>query len=104
MNLPYSVYGRAVGLQELVDQISPPSLFLVLKPFPDRIQLKEAAGFALFEGEEKDEGLRKSVQTSLNTIRQRALPAHWQFSDFLFLSPYVARFYCCEDSGTETSQ
>ena len=44
MNLPYSVYGRAGGLQELVDQISPPFLFLVLKPFPDRIELKEAAG------------------------------------------------------------
>lgn len=55
------------------------------KTLPRQNSVKRSCWFSLFErGEEKDEGLRKSVQTSLNTIRQGAPACHWQFSDFLF--------------------
>ena len=102
MNLPYSVYGRAGGLQELVDQISPPSLFLVLKPFPDRIELKEAAGL-LFLKEE-----RRRMKVFGNQFRRvwiqldKVSCLSLAIFKFIFLSPMLLRFYCCEDSGTET--
>ena len=102
MNLPYSVYGRAGGLQELVDQISPPSLFLVLKPFPDRIELKEAAGLLFLKEARRRKKVFgnqfRRVWIQLDKVSCLSLAIF----KFIFLSPMLLRFYCCEDSGTET--
>lgn len=92
MNLPYSVYGRTGGLQELVDQISPPSLFS-FKTLPRQNSVKRSCWFSLLKE------ARKRMKVFGNQFKQvwiqldrGLLPAIGNFQ-ISFFKPL-----CCLDS------
>lgn len=101
MQLPYSVYSTAGGLQKPVDQISPPPsprLFLVSKPFPNIIELKENAGLLFFlEGRRRMKVFRNQFRWVWIQLNRGLLPAravrNFQIS---VLSPMLLSSHRCE--------